>query len=1221
MKTKSFFATLIATILIILVAGLVAPSVVAQTPPGEAETPPGGSEPPPGEAGPDPAYGATNPSYSMSDSPWLRLPDDMLDWPPVEPSRPAEVIAVEDPTAVEIHDAATGATLRIPSADLSQQSVEPGLTSVPPYQGLLPPGILGPESVLGSDERVYVSSVTTYPWRTVVKLFITFPDSAQGGCSGSIIGCPDGHGYHVLTAGHCVYSHSHGGWATSIKVVPGLDWSYMPYNYAWMTYMRSYTGWTVSGMSEHDWAMITLDRNVGDYTGWMGRMTAGSGSSIYTDIQNTAGYPGDLSSGLRMYWNSNSGHSADSYNHWYYLDTAGGQSGSPVWRYVSDSRYILTVHTCGTGGCGVSGKSCNHGTRLNNDKFDRIYTWCGSDTPPTDYADLIDDGQAYSGFSPTTVTPGATSFHAWSDVRNIGTASSGGFYVRYYASTNTYISTYDYLIGSDYVSSISAFNSRDSDWNGTFPTGAPDGTYWVGWIIDAYDNVTEFDESNNTAYKSSYQLVVCNVPPSAPTLYSPADGSTTNDTTPFFDWGSVSGASSYQIQVDDFSSFLTPVISQTTSSSYYIPSSALADGTYYWRVRALNSCGDGPWSSAWQFEIGPVPDTPALSSPEHGSDTCDDTPTFSWGSASGADSYTIQVDNNSSFISPEINDTTPGSSTSYTPASALAHDAYFWRVRATNTYGNSPWSSIWNLDILNCTITEPTGLTANAVSQNQIDLTWTDNSSDEDSFSIERSPDGASGWVEVGTVPSDTTTYNDTGLGCNANYYYRVRARAGTDQYSDYSNVDGATTQACSLSAPMPLTATTVSEIQIDLTWTDNSTDEDSFRLERSPNGTTGWTEIGLAPADSAAYNDTGLGCNTTYHYRVRAYAAPDQYSDYSNVAYTDTLACSLNAPTNLAATALSESQIALTWTDNSAEEDSFRLERSPNGTTDWMEVGSVPTNTTIYTDTALSCGTTYHYRVRARSGADYYSGYSNTDSDTTQACSLDAPTNLEATALSGTQIGLAWTDNSSSPSEDSFRIERSPNGATGWMEVGSVPTNTTIYTDAALTCNTAYHYRVRAYSSPDQYSSYSNSATTTTLACPSLVITKVDSPDPVEPGGLLLYTLTISNSGAGLASNLVINDIVPISTTFASASHTATLETGNVISWTVDSLTSGVSINRTFVVTVSEALTGGQVITNSTYSVLCDQVSIPAWGTAVTTTVQKGAVTGGVYLPVIRKQ
>ena len=259
------------------------------------------------------------------------------------PSTPGEAGEVQDPIAVEIYDIATGVTVRTPSDDPTQWPVESGLDSMPPYQGLLPPG-MDLESVIGADDRARISPTTSYPWRTVVKLFMTFSDGATGGCSGAIIGCDDGHGYHVLTAGHCVYSHDHGGWATSVKVVPGLDDDYMPYNYAWATYLRTYSGWVDSGMSQHDWGVITLDRNVGDFTGWMGRMTADDSDPVYTGILNTAGYPGDKCSGLCMYFDGDSGHSADEYNHWYYVDTYSGQSGSPVWVYYSSTgnRLVLT---------------------------------------------------------------------------------------------------------------------------------------------------------------------------------------------------------------------------------------------------------------------------------------------------------------------------------------------------------------------------------------------------------------------------------------------------------------------------------------------------------------------------------------------------------------------------------------------------------------------------------------------------------------------------------------------------------------------------------------------------------------------------------------------------------------------------------------------------------------------------------------------------------------
>ena len=457
---------------------------------------------------PDSAYGAINPSHQVSDSPLLRLSTDKMNWPAVLPPEPREPTEeVEDPTATQIYNVATGEVIAIPSLGLTPKAPKPGFTLIPPYEGLLPPGYL-PKTVFPPDDRARVTSTTSYPWRTVSKLFITAADMTGWVGSGAIIGCPDGHGYHVLTAGHNVYMHSHGGWVISIEVVPGLDHNYMPFFHAWATLYRTYTGWVEDQNHNHDWALVTLDRNVGDYTGSMGRITTGD-LDWYENVFNSAGYPTDLdcgvpnSSGLCMYWDSDNGRVATQHNHWYYMDTFEGQSGMPIWSFDGESRYIATVHAYGD-----DGSSSNHGTRLNQDKFDRIIEWCNLDTPPGDFADLIDDGQVYSGFDPRCVVPGETHFDVWCDIRNIGTASSGGFYVSYYASTDITITTSDHLIDTDYVGSISPFISRDSDWSGTFPSSVPAGTYWVGWIIDSQNDVDESDESNNTAYKTYYQLEV-----------------------------------------------------------------------------------------------------------------------------------------------------------------------------------------------------------------------------------------------------------------------------------------------------------------------------------------------------------------------------------------------------------------------------------------------------------------------------------------------------------------------------------------------------------------------------------------------------------------------------------------------------------------------------------------------------------------------------------------
>ena len=129
--------------------------------------------------------------------------------------------------------------------------------------------------------------------------------------------------------------------------------------------------------------------------------------------------------------------------------------------------------------------------------------------------------------------------------------------------------------------------------------------------------------------------------------------------------------------------------------------------------------------------------------------------------------------------------------------------------------------------------------------------------------------------------------------------------------------------------------------------------------------------------------------------------------------------------PGSLSATAVSSTQINLTWADSDSTEQGFKIERCTGvDCSDFAQIGTVVANVTSYSNTVLAASTSYSYRVRAYNAAGD-SGYSGTASAVTHAAPAPpaAPTNLTATAVSKSQIDLTWTDNASN--ETGFYIER----------------------------------------------------------------------------------------------------------------------------------------------------------------------------------------------------
>jgi alpha-tubulin suppressor-like RCC1 family protein/fibronectin type 3 domain-containing protein len=383
-------------------------------------------------------------------------------------------------------------------------------------------------------------------------------------------------------------------------------------------------------------------------------------------------------------------------------------------------------------------------------------------------------------------------------------------------------------------------------------------------------------------------------------------------------------------------SLLAAVNANTTS---YYDTTALSGNTYYYRIRSFTAFANSNYTSSTN-EI-----TPGLYSP----------------------SLTVMVIS-STQISLSFNDSNPDESgfeierstdgitwtfiatatvNTYFDNNVTQGNTYYYRVCSFNSFVSSNWS-----DSVTPSLAQPSASLL-VINSSQIDLSWTDESPDESGFRIERKIGIDGTWGEIGTVGANATTYSDTTVSAPTVYYYRVQAFNAfvNSLYSDeiYPSLD------------YPYVALLViNASQINLSLEDYNSDEAGFRIERriSP---TGYSLLATVGADITSYQDTTVSPGNVYWYHVRAFNA------FVNSSYSIDKTPLLN-PTYLDAnvTGGQFSQINLSWGDYNQDEFGFQIERKTGGTGTWSIICTVGVSPLSYSDTTVTYGNTYYYKIKA---------------------------------------------------------------------------------------------------------------------------------------------------------------------------------------------------------------------------------------------------------------
>ncbi|MDB5332723.1 MAG: cbhB, partial [Phycisphaerales bacterium] len=307
-------------------------------------------------------------------------------------------------------------------------------------------------------------------------------------------------------------------------------------------------------------------------------------------------------------------------------------------------------------------------------------------------------------------------------------------------------------------------------------------------------------------------------------------------------------------------------------------------------------------------------------------------------------------------------------------------------------------------------LSDPSNLMANVLSNSEIDLNWTDNSTIETAFVIERSADGGATFASLAQVGANVTTYSDISAGDGQSYIYRVKAMDGTGS-SHFSLSQPVTT---TLNAPTGLQATANSDGSVHLSWQDQSAGVTGFRIEISPDGI-GFADTGLTPASVEQFDDGNAGLDRAWYYRVVPFSAlGDGPATPALLVHTAPA-----APQHMRIYGEGPTMFQLEWDPIGGSATDLLLQVRLAGTTDAFRtlatIGADQISHIVTQDAdgnALATDTAYEFRLVARN----VDGIASSDSNhATGSTGLIAPENVVAQALSATSASLTWEPNSGS--------------------------------------------------------------------------------------------------------------------------------------------------------------------------------------------------------------
>lgn len=605
-------------------------------------------------------------------------------------------------------------------------------------------------------------------------------------------------------------------------------------------------------------------------------------------------------------------------------------------------------------------------------------------------------------------------------------------------------------------------NTRLSSHFYAFDSTNPDGstTDIMNWSTrnTAVWSPTQYGEHTLTAYVVDsgdgfeYVEKVVTVKPKTPTGLKASPSGTSEVTLSWTEDPKASGYTVYRATSVD-----GPFTSITASGNTHTFSGLTTGVKYYFKVRSFAYAED--YTKIYSSYSSVVTATPILDAPVNLSGVITDAASnrLTWEPVPGAAGYAV-------YYATSLNGTYTlklASTTSYRHTGLAANTAYFYKVKAyslvdgTRVYGAAS-SSISLLP-------SPVGYKADPAGYDAISISWTPMTGAA-GYQIYRSTSLSGSYNLV--LSTSTTPYKHMNLIPGTTYYYKVRAYSLINSVRTYGAFSPVFSAKPALGIPASLKSTGTAYNTAASSWSAVE-GASGYQLWRSTSSTGSY--ILIRTTTSTSFTNTGLAAGTTYYYKVRAYKTVGTSKVFGSYSVPVSVKPILSVPASLTASSSGYDRVKTSWAEVSGAT-GYELSRSSASTGTYTVVTT--TAGSSYTNTGLTAGTTYYYKVRAfteASGTKVYGGYSEVKSAKPVP---GTPADFTAVRVGSTSIKSSW---SSVPGSSYYQVYRatSSTGTYSLIKTTSYPT----FTDSALTTGKTYYYKVRAYRNVDGtkvYGSYS---------------------------------------------------------------------------------------------------------------------------------------------------